>query len=366
MARGRNQLVALLAVKLQVIKMGICSSSNAMALNPLAKEEIAKKFGVHVSTIVSLHIYISLDISLDIFTCTQISLLPLPSSSHLLSLLLTLVSFFGFCLQLFVPAGKDSITKALKKRPTDKNSRCDYRNSQSFSTNSSQSWRNVRVLYLQAGTHTSPIWKDMPKINVWEDKIQKAVTQLKTLSIPHSMIVTGAGRGVTFLTGAGFDIHFNCNKKVTFMDMTVHKTQGHGLCTTIPIPIDCVRMHFDQCGEHGVHVDYDKDVCIRFTNCQITGSKSAGICFNPHNKIIQIEGAETLLEDNALGDVISPADYQFKNEKEFLAANPNATRTQSCIQILLPLTNMVDISDATTGFGSEGDETITVSLVDSF
>ena len=333
-----------------------------MVLNPLAKDEIAKKFGVHVSTVVRLH-------SLFIFVYIIHKSRSLLISRFLLLIFFFLLSsvvcfYFLFFLQVFVPPGKDSITKALKKRT----------NTEKYSVGD-QSWRNVRVLYLQAGTHTSPIWKDMPKIN--------GEIPFKTVNIPHSMIVSGAGRGVTFLTGNGFEIHQNCAPgKVTFMDMTVHKTQSHGLCIDVPIPFDCVRMHFDQCGNHGVYINYDtvymKPIVTstqtiringgRFTNCQITGSKWAGLSFNPHNKIIQIEGAETLFEDNVLGDVTSPSDNRFKNEKEFLAANPNATRTQSCIQILLPLTNFVALpgdSDLKVT-GSLCEETVTVSLVDSF
>ena len=116
----------------------------------------------------------------------------------------------------------------------------------------------------------------------------------KRLNITEEVTISGAGRGITFVQGRGFKIEGEKGKKCTFMDITVQKTEGRGLCGWKGMSFDCLRMHFDQCGGYGVLA---QDTKGRLTNCQITQSKYSGV-FSSSDSTIEIEGEETMIEKN--------------------------------------------------------------------
>jgi hypothetical protein len=114
------------------------------------------------------------------------------------------------------------------------------------------------------------------------------------VTISEEVTISGAGRGITFVQGYGFRIYGDEGKKCTLMDITVQKTKGNGLGGYDGMSFDCLRMHFDQCGDCGV---FAWDTKGRLTNCQITQSKNSGV-HSSYGSTIKIEGEETMIEKN--------------------------------------------------------------------
>ena len=120
-----------------------------------------------------------------------------------------------------------------------------------------------------------------------KDALSKGITDIflepgvhtltKRLIITKEVTISGAGRGITFVQGYGFEIKGEKGKKCTLMDITVQKTKGNGLYGDGGMSFDCLRMHFDQCGNNGVYASNTKG---RLTNCQITQSKYSGVDSN--------------------------------------------------------------------------------------
>jgi hypothetical protein len=86
------------------------------------------------------------------------------------------------------------------------------------------------------------------------------------VNISEEVTISGAGRGITFVQGYGFVIEGKKGKKCTLMDFTVQKTEYAGLYGDAGMSFDCLRIHFDQCGNDCVFADGTKG---RLTNCQI-------------------------------------------------------------------------------------------------
>ena len=118
------------------------------------------------------------------------------------------------------------------------------------------------------------------------------------VTIKRPMTISGAGRGITFVKGGGFNIKGKKGKKCKFMDITVHMTKYDGLHGYNGMSFDCIRMHFDQCGQHGVSV---ADMKGRLTNCQVTQSKYHGINCES-GSTIEIAGEESMIENNCTGE----------------------------------------------------------------
>jgi hypothetical protein len=137
-----------------------------------------------------------------------------------------------------------------------------------------------------------------------KDALSKGITDIylepgvhiltKRGTISEEVTIIGAGRGITFVQGWGFEIKGKKGKKCTFMDITVQKTKYHGLFGKEGMSFDCLRMHFDQCGQYGVYAYTTKG---RLTNCQITQSRVCGV-LSSSNSTIDIEGEETMIEKN--------------------------------------------------------------------
>ena len=120
------------------------------------------------------------------------------------------------------------------------------------------------------------------------------VTDWVTFEVP--MTVSGDGRHKTFVEGGGFDIQGGWDKsdqKITFMDLTIQKTERSGLSGSGGMSFECIRLHFHKCGGYGVGASNTKG---RLTNCQVTHCKMSGVY--SENSTIELEGEETRLENN--------------------------------------------------------------------
>jgi hypothetical protein len=189
-----------------------------------------------------------------------------------------------------------------------------------------------------------------------KDALSKGITDIflepgvhiltSNLFISEEVTISGAGRGITFVQGYGFQIKGEKGKKCTLMDITVHKTENVGLYGYGGMSFDCLRMHFDQCGVHGVFASYTKG---RLTNCQITQSKNSGVYSN--DSTIEIEGKETMIEkNNTDGDGV---EYGLKAEYAFAAF----------IHILSPLTKeSISKNNQNGNYGNDG----TIKVVNTF
>ena len=166
------------------------------------------------------------------------------------------------------------------------------------------------------------------------------------VTISEEVTISGAGRGITFVQGGGFNIEGEKGKKCTFMDITVQKTKYGGLFGWCGMSFDCLRMHFDQCGHNGVRVGGTKG---RLTNCQITQSYYSGV-YSENNSTIDIEGEETMIEkNNTSGDDDS---YGL-----------DAYSSSSFIHILSPLTKeSISQNNQNGNYNSDG----TIQTVNSF
>ena len=162
------------------------------------------------------------------------------------------------------------------------------------------------------------------------------------VNISKEVTISGAGRGITFVQGWGFEIKGKKGKKCTLMDITVQKTKVDGLYGNGGMSFDCLRMHFDQCGSHGVSACYTKG---RLTNCQITRSEYSGVC-SSNNSTIDIEGEETMIEKNdTKGD---DDDYGLR-----------AWSSSSFIHILSPLTKeSISKNNRNGNYGGKGKQNI--------
>ena len=108
------------------------------------------------------------------------------------------------------------------------------------------------------------------------------------LTLTEPMIVSGDGREKTFVEGNGFCLEGKKHLKCTFMDLTVQKTEANGLFGCDGMSYDCLRLHFDKCGNSGVSAFKTKG---RLTNCQVTNCHKCGIVST--NGTMQIEGEDT-------------------------------------------------------------------------
>ena len=180
--------------------------------------------------------------------------------------------------------------------------------------------RGINHIHLEAGTH------------IVADRLVK---------IEQPITISGAGRGVTFVTGAGFNIGGNNKEIACLKDMTIHKTRSSALRVYTGMFIHCIRIHFDQCCTLGTN----NDDCIslynkgkgRLTNCQITGSGWNGIQSCTGKTILQIEGEETKIENNATG--VAPCRKEKSLNCFALAFGKKYNDSSDCIvQILSPLT----------------------------
>ena len=167
------------------------------------------------------------------------------------------------------------------------------------------------------------------------------------VTITEEVTISGAGRGITFVQGGGFRIEGEKGKKCTFMDITVQKTKYGGLFGWCGMSFDCLRMHFDQCGDNGVYASNTKG---RLTNCQITQSKYSGVRSKSYSTI-DIEGEETMIEkNNTSGD----------SDCYGLRAHDSSS---SFIHILSPLTKeSISQNNQNGNYNSDG----TIQTVNSF
>jgi len=164
------------------------------------------------------------------------------------------------------------------------------------------------------------------------------------VTISEEVTISGAGRGITFVQGGGFFIQGEKGKKCTLMDITVQKTEDHGLQGN-GMSFDCLRMHFDQCGGRGVHAYQTKG---RLTNCQITQSTGSGVC-SSSNSTFEIEGEETMIEKNNT----SGYSHHFGLKAD----------SSSSIHILSPLTKeFISKNNQNGNYGGSG----TIQTVNSF
>jgi hypothetical protein len=188
-----------------------------------------------------------------------------------------------------------------------------------------------------------------------KDAISKGITQIhlepgihiltKIVLITEEITMSGAGRGITFVQGKGFQIEGEKGKKCTFLDFTVHMTEGRGLYGDAGMSYDCLRMHFDQCGGHGVSAYDTKGI---LTNCQITQSRYSGVF--SYDSTIEIEGEETMIEKN-----------NTKGESGWYGLN--AYDFSSAIHILSPLTKeSISKNNQNGNYGGYG----TIQTVNSF
>ena len=185
------------------------------------------------------------------------------------------------------------------------------------------------------------------------DALSKGITDIylepgvhiltKRLNISEEVTISGAGRGITFVQGGGFSITGKKGKKCTLMDFTVQKTEEHGLNGYCGMSFDCLRIHFDQCGNyqrhkrktkrggHGVIATATKG---RLTNCQITQSKESGV-YSHDKSTIEIEGEETMIEKNyTIGNVARRRETGKGDEYQYGLK----TWSSGIIHILSPLT----------------------------
>jgi hypothetical protein len=145
------------------------------------------------------------------------------------------------------------------------------------------------------------------------------------LEIKHPMTISGDGRGKTFVEGGGFEILGEKDKKCTFMDMTIQKTEDAGLYASDGMSFHCLRCHFTQC--NGFKTVNVVDTKGRLTDCQITQCMGNGIAVHG-SAVFEINGKETTIDHNCK--------FNDKDESTFYGIEQCGEVAQ--IQILLPLT----------------------------
>ena len=146
------------------------------------------------------------------------------------------------------------------------------------------------------------------------------------LEIKQPMTISGDGRGKTFVEGGGFEILGEKDKKCTFMDMTIQKTEDVGLYAYDGMSFHCLRCHFTQCNGTAVSVGNTKG---RLTDCQITQCMENGIV-SSGSAVVEINGKETTIDHNCK-----------YNDKDGINSNYYGIEQHgkyAQIQILLPLT----------------------------
>ena len=161
----------------------------------------------------------------------------------------------------------------------------------------------------------------------------------------HPMTVSGDGRDKTFVEGNGFQIKGAKNQNCTFMDLTVQKTEANGMFGCDGMSYECLRLHFDKCGNSGVSAYKTKG---RLTNCQVTNCHKCGIVST--NGTMEIEGEETRIDNNGTHG----SEYQHGLQAS----------AESFIHLLAPLTKE-GISTNNNGGGNYGGPG-TIETVNSF
>ena len=158
--------------------------------------------------------------------------------------------------------------------------------------------------------------------------LQKGVHTVTAQTFPHGdyvhlteeWTITGAGRGLTIVTGFGFYVTGRKDDQVTLKDMTVNQTIGPGFNGYEGMSFLCERMHFDQCGREGVIANETNG---RLVNCVITQCGLSGI-YSYDKGLVFVEGDETKIDKNVATGLLNR--YGLEAEKS------------SKIQLLAPLT----------------------------
>ena len=174
------------------------------------------------------------------------------------------------------------------------------------------------------------------------------------VSIKYQMMIRGAGRDKTILTGHGFEIYGATeegkNERVELKGLTVSCSKSMGIYAERGLSFLCEDMAITQCAMTGVAVH---GTTGRLINCVVTLCRTGGI-YSGKNALVEIEGAHTRVEGNGSAG----------NEWQ---AGLRCSSSMSAIRILSPLTkesistNNIDGRNYDTG-GDDG----TILTVDFF
>jgi len=180
--------------------------------------------------------------------------------------------------------------------------------------------KGLNNIHLMSGMH---ILKDE---STNRESTREMTQDIAYLEIKQPMTISGDGRGKTFVEGGGFEILGEKDKKCTFMDMTIQKTDmSTGLHAYDGMSFHCLRCHFTQCnGDVAVDVASTKG---RLTDCQITQCMGHGITADGF-AVVEINGKETTIDHNC--------QWNDKDESKFYGIEQCGEVAQ--IQILSPLT----------------------------
>jgi hypothetical protein len=170
-----------------------------------------------------------------------------------------------------------------------------------------------------------------------------------SVNINYPLMMIGAGRNKTFLTG--YDLCIGGTKEegkeVVVQDMTSSRAQYTGLDADNGLSFLCKDMTFTQCGGHGVNASNTKG---RLINCVITQCEYSGIfCWNA---LIELEGDQTKVDGNGTD-----------GNSHFYGLN--TYHTSSTIHLLFPLTKE-SVSTNNCGGRNYNSNDGTIQTVNSF
>jgi hypothetical protein len=148
--------------------------------------------------------------------------------------------------------------------------------------------KGLNNIHLMSGMHI------LKEESTNRESTRERTQDIAYLEIKHPMTISGDGRGKTFVEGGGFEILGEKDKKCTFMDMTIQKTEDVGLYAYDGMSFHCLRCHFTQCNGTAVTVGNTKG---RLTDCQITQCMENGIV-STGSAVVEINGKETTIDHN--------------------------------------------------------------------
>ena len=169
------------------------------------------------------------------------------------------------------------------------------------------------------------------------------------VNINYPLMMIGAGRNKTFLTGYELRIGGTKEeaKKVIVQDMTMKGSSRHGLHNNNGLSFLCKDMTFTQC-ESGMSAENTKG---RLINCVITQCGWEGIVCG-ENALVELEGSQSKVD----GNVTSGNSYTYGLE---------TYDTSSIIHLLFPLTKE-SVSTNNHGGGNYNNDGGSIETVESF